>query len=105
MTKLDEKSLEIISKISSIPSLPFQEQQIAKYITDLLREWRISYEVDQFGNIIAVLPGESLTDGIGFVAHMDHPGFEIVQKENSNFIAKALPMPVLPPVIQITFSI
>ena len=90
MTKLDEKSLEIISKISSIPSLPFQEQQIAKYITDLLREWRISYEVDQFGNIIAVLPGESLTDGIGFVAHMDHPGFEIVQKENSNFIAKAL---------------
>jgi endoglucanase len=90
MSKLEETSLEIIANLGTIPSLPFQEQHIAKYITNLLSEWKISFEIDFFGNIIATLPGESGKNGIGFISHMDHPGFEIIKKENSRLIAKAL---------------
>ena len=75
-----------------VPSPPFFEDGPAQYIQDTLDSLDLDLQRDAFGNIIAHYdksPDRSQTP-IAFVAHMDHPGFEIFQTTEDGSTARAL---------------
>ena len=45
----------------------------------------IEFETNRYGNAIACIrTGEERRPSIAFVAHMDHPGFELTEAESTN---------------------
>ena len=107
MPSWKEHALEILARLGSSPATSFSEDGVAAVVKAVLGEMGVSFEEDAFGNILAKLASQSgesrsgvawpgsasgsnpsgSTIGstpnppIAFVAHMDHPGFEIVAVE------------------------
>ena len=73
-----ERPLEILRILSKAPAVSFYEILVSNLIKDILNDSGISLVEDEFGNIIAKINGLDPTiPPIAFVAHMDHPGFEV----------------------------
>ena len=91
MDKLQQRALDILSELGSRPAAPFHEDGPAAYILETLTDIGLSPHRDEFGNIIAHYHSPGADDPpIAFVAHMDHPGFEIVEASNDGLTAVAL---------------
>ena len=107
MPSWKEQALETLARLGSSPATSFSEDGVAAVIKAVLGEMGVRFEEDAFGNILATLPslsgssqsgkspsGSTPNPPIAFVAHMDHPGFEIVASdatfEGDSLIGKAL---------------
>ena len=91
MTDLKEQALAYLSRLGSHPATAFQENGVASEVNAILDELRLDHRQDDFGNIIAKIPGTDPTaNPLAIVAHMDHPGFEITGRHENGYIAKAM---------------
>ena len=91
MAQSDERALELLKGLGGRPATPFFEDGPARYAVAVLDQAGVPYERDDFGNIVARLRrgGESAEPPIAFVAHMDHPGFEVVEIDGRRALARA----------------
>ena len=89
-----KRALDILRLLGECPATSFHEGLVSRRIVDILDASKIDYRVDMYGNIIARVDGnleaESESLPIAFVAHMDHPGFEVVRYEEELPIATSL---------------
>ena len=87
-----ERGLEHLRDLGACPATPFFEELPARYITEVLRGARIEHRSDEFGNIISHIPTTAESSGppVAFVAHMDHPGFEVVEIDGAGAVARAV---------------
>ena len=87
-----DQALEILARLGSSPATSFSEDGVANLVKAVLGEIEVGFEEDAFGNILAKLPARpgsaagpttrsTPNPPIAFVAHMDHPGFEIVASD------------------------
>lgn len=98
----DRRALDILAGLGGCAAAPFYEREPARHIVGLLdgiegvEHWR-----DEYGNIIAHYAagrrgaGSGRRTPIAFVAHMDHPGYEIIARGDAAggrnmYIARAL---------------
>ena len=101
----DWRALDILAGLGGCAAAPFYEREPARHIVGLLdgiegvEHWR-----DEYGNIIAHYAAGQSGAGweqrtpIAFVAHMDHPGYEIIARDDggaadggrNRYIARAL---------------
>jgi len=85
------QALDFLARLGAQPAVAFHENGVATAVRSVLTEIGVSWRTDNFGNIIARIAGTD-TDGvppIAFMAHMDHPGFEIVGRDGDYLIGKA----------------
>lgn len=79
---VDTKTL--IERIFSKPTAPFREGWVLQEIEQILRENKIPFFRDAFGNLLA---GSSSASGIGqrliLQAHTDHPGFHLKAQQSA----------------------
>ena len=88
---LQPKYREVIQEIASCPATSFHEYLVSDRIKNILVRSEIDFIEDQYGNIVArVEGGQSDSPAIAFVAHMDHPGFEVSRTDSGKIIASAL---------------
>lgn len=85
-------ALKILSELGAIPAVSFHEHWMSEKICSLLDESNIPWMEDDYKNIIAHVntSDDNPNRPIAFIAHMDHPGFEITGKSNQHLIAKPL---------------
>ena len=69
--------LRLLERILPLPTAPFHENFISSFILEECAALGLDHELDQYGNII-VRQGPQGEASVAWVAHMDHPGFEIV---------------------------
>ena len=88
MNEQEQRALDILAGLAKNPAVPFHEWSVAEHILGVLATLDgVDYRRDDFGNIIArytapsiaALPESEREPPIAFVAHMDHPGYEIVR--------------------------
>ena len=85
------RALDFLARLGAQPAVAFHENGVATAVRRALTEIGTSWRTDNFGNIIARIPG-ARRDGvapIAFMAHMDHPGFEIVGRDGDYLVGKA----------------
>ena len=71
---------QLLVELLSIPTAPFHEHAIARYIIDRVKGMGLSIQADWYGNLYVRRPSTGRTrDRLAFMAHMDHPGFEAVE--------------------------
>lgn len=66
--------LSLLERLLSLPTAPFHERFVSRFLCEELGKARLDFTVDEYGNIVAELGGAPF---FACVAHMDHPGFEI----------------------------
>ena len=89
MPSHDQRALEHLRELGCRPAAPLFEQGPTSYIREVLAGLAgVDSRIDDFGNVIAHYANgsDASQPPIAFVAHMDHPGFEIVS-------ARAAPKP------------
>jgi endoglucanase len=69
--------MKILQQLCSIPTAPFAEQHVVRYVERFVRERRkLKLSRDRWGNLLIDLPaGRGKSPRTVFTAHMDHPGF------------------------------
>ncbi|MCE2456715.1 MAG: M20/M25/M40 family metallo-hydrolase [Dehalococcoidia bacterium] len=78
MNSKDQSALDILKDLGERPAAPFHEEPVATYIFSRLADLGLSPLRDEFGNVIVHYSNSDADDPpIAFVAHMDHPGFEV----------------------------
>ena len=86
------RALDFLARLGGQPAVAFHENGVATAVRGILTEIGATWRTDAFGNIIARIAGAD-PDGvppIAFMAHMDHPGFEIVGRDGDYLIGQAL---------------
>ena len=86
------RALELLRGLGACPATSFFEGLPAQYISQTLLQVGVEHWRDEFGNVVAHVraTGESSQPPVAFVAHMDHPGFEIVEIEGTGAVARAM---------------
>ena len=92
--QIEALSLRLLRGLGACAAVPFQEDLVSNFIRKFLDDMGLKAEPDAHGNLIVHRPGRSENAGscppIAFVAHMDHPGFEVVAVEGAVLTARAL---------------
>ena len=85
-------ALDFLARLGAQPAVAFHENGVATAVRGALAEIGVSWRTDSFGNIIAHIGGSAAGShpAIAFMAHMDHPGFEIVRRDGDYLIGQAL---------------
>ena len=81
------EALEFLERLGRHPAVAFHEAAVAAEVTAILDGLGLEHRTDEWGNILAKIPGAESTGGetdaatppLAIIAHMDHPGFEIVE--------------------------
>ena len=69
--------LDLLQRLLSLPTAPFHEQFVSAFLCEELKKAGLDFHLDQYGNIVTGYGEEE--NSVASVAHMDHPGFEIVE--------------------------
>ena len=78
----DSDSLQTLARLCALPAVSYHERPVADAIRRELEGAGVAVRADEFGNLIASLGDGEAGPGIAFVAHMDHPGFELFSPES-----------------------
>ncbi len=78
-----------LERLLALPTAPFHERFVAAFLRRELTAAGLDFTVDAYGNIIARAAGPAGAPSLAMVAHMDHPGFEIVDAANEKAEAHA----------------
>ena len=91
MNQKNNRALEILRELGERPAAPFHESAPAVYILETLKTIGLNPDTDDFGNVIAHYRNSQADNPpLALVAHMDHPGFEIVEASERGLLAVAL---------------
>ena len=83
--------IEILSDLGKFPATSYWEDGPSGYLINRAKRVGLEVSVDQWGNVLAVKPGsDPNAEGIAFVAHMDHPGYEVVAQQGDQLVLKTL---------------
>ncbi len=88
-----EEALDFLARLGGQPAVAYHESGVASVVREILDGIGVEYRIDPPGNILARLPGSSPdVPPLAIVAHMDHPGFELVERhgDGGEFVADAL---------------
>ena len=88
-----EEALDFLARLGAQPAVAFHEAGVAAEVRAILDGIGVEHSADSSGNILARLPGSNPdVPPLAIVAHMDHPGFELVERhgDGPEFVADAL---------------
>jgi putative aminopeptidase FrvX len=84
--------LRLAGRVLSLPTAPYHEQRVRAFVTTYCRRLGLRVEQDRAGNVIAKYSGRGgarPSKPLVFVAHMDHPGFEVTGRKQLEFLGGA----------------
>ena len=75
--------VRILERLARQPTAPFHEHRVAGEAAKIAEAFGGSVRRDRFGNLIVAPPGSRPGPPIWLVAHMDHPGLEVVARNEA----------------------
>jgi putative aminopeptidase FrvX len=76
--------VRLAGRLMRHPTAPFCESLVRTEVEEICRENRLSWERDPYGNLLIRLKRGRPRRAMVLVAHLDHPGFEILRALGSN---------------------
>lgn len=71
--------VRILERLARQPTTPLHEHAVAAEATAVARSFGASVRADPFGNLVVAPPRPRRGPPIWLVAHMDHPGLEVIR--------------------------
>jgi endoglucanase len=83
-----DDSLRLLREVGSEPTAPFHEDAPRRAIEGELRRLGVEPRRDGWGNVLATRGRGDRARPVALVAHMDHPGFEVVEARGTSARAR-----------------
>ena len=75
--------VDILRSLCKVPTVSYYERGVASLISGWCHGFGLTTAWDEFGNLYACHPGVDVQNAkVAFVAHMDHPGYEVVDRQS-----------------------
>jgi putative aminopeptidase FrvX len=88
---IESNALKILSDLGKYTATSYWEDGTAGYLAERAKAAGLDVSIDEWGNVLATKPGtDPAAPGIAFVAHTDHPGYEVVEQNGEKLTLKAL---------------
>ena len=87
---MNKRLRKIFHDVLSLPTAPFYEDAVAAFIRKFAGRRGIPAETDRYGNIVLRYTKGDQAESVALTAHMDHPGFEILDAEGRDLAARWL---------------
>lgn len=88
---IESSAIEILSDLGKFTATSFWEDGPADYLADRAELSGLEVTIDPWGNVLTTKKGSDPgAPGIAFVAHMDHPGYEVIAQDGVNITLKVL---------------
>src|SRR5258708_6829549 len=81
--------LALARQVLTLPTAPYHEHHVKAFVVQFCRKLPgVRVEHDRVGNVIVKYrrPGAGTSTPLVFVAHMDHPGFEMLGGNQAEFL-------------------
>ncbi|MBI5683885.1 MAG: M20/M25/M40 family metallo-hydrolase [Verrucomicrobia bacterium] len=78
--------LSLARRLFNNPTAPFHEERVARFIREFAIARGLRVRSDKFGNLIVCYRRGRGHRPVAFVAHMDHPGFEVIEDAAGGFV-------------------
>jgi len=79
--------LALARRVLTLPTAPYHEERVKAFVTEFCRQLpNVRVGQDQAGNVIARYRRGAAKTPLVFVAHMDHPGFEMLGGNRAEFL-------------------
>ena len=89
--QIKSAAIEILSELGEFAATSYWEDGPADYLAEHARNVGLEVVIDEWGNVLATKHGKDhAAPGIAFVAHTDHPGYEVVVRNGSKLTMKTL---------------
>ncbi len=85
--------LALSERFLQLPTAPYHEHAIQQAVLDVCARLNVPAQSDPAGNIIARCESGPIRNRppLVFVAHMDHPGFEVTGTDRAEFLGNVVP--------------
>ena len=83
--------LRILERIARRPTAPLHEHAVAREAARIARGSGANVRTDAHGNLVVRPPGKRSGPAIWLVAHMDHPGLEVIGTGTARLLGGVLP--------------
>jgi putative aminopeptidase FrvX len=88
---IESSAIKILSELGKLPATSYWEDGPARHLAVHAREAGLDVSIDDWGNVLATKSGTNPdAPGIAFVAHTDHPGYEVVAQDGAQITLKTL---------------
>jgi len=88
---IENAGIEILSELGKLPATSYWEDGPARYLAVRAKEAGLEVSRDEWGNVLATKAGTNPdAAGIAFVAHTDHPGYEVTVQDGLKLTLKTL---------------
>jgi len=82
-----DELLDLARRVLTLPTAPYHEQRVKAFVMEFCRQLPgVRMEQDRVGNVIARYRRGAAKTPLVFVAHMDHPGFEMLGGNRAEFL-------------------
>jgi len=82
--------ISLARRVLNEPTAPYHEQRVAARVRAECERLGLPLRRDRFGNLlIHYRRGKHLRHPLAFVAHMDHPGFEVLERSRNGAVRAA----------------
>src|ERR1017187_2448018 len=82
-----DELLTLARRVLTLPTAPYHEPDVKAFVLEFCRRLPgVRVEQDRVGNVIARYHRGAAKTPLVFVAHMDHPGFEMLDGNRAEFL-------------------
>ena len=78
--------LNLTERVLRLPTAPYHEHAVREFVINYCRGLGLPVETDRVGNLIVRYRRKARNAPLVFVAHMDHPGFEMLDGRRAEFL-------------------
>jgi len=87
---MNKPTLKLFTDLLTLPTAPYREDNVADFICTFAKRRNLPIKVDKYGNLIVRYTNGDRPKPVALTAHMDHPGFEVLQGQGRDLDARWL---------------
>jgi putative aminopeptidase FrvX len=87
---MNKQTLKLFTDLLSLPTAPYHEDAVSSFIQAFAKKRNLSLKADKYGNLIVRYTHGKNPKPVALTAHMDHPGFEVLEANGRNLMARWL---------------
>lgn len=87
---MNKQTLKLFTDLLALPTAPYYEDEVSAFIQAFAKKRGLALKADKYGNLIVRYTHGKNPKPVALTAHMDHPGFEVLEANGRDLKARWL---------------
>ena len=87
---MNKQTQKLFTDLLSLPTAPYKEGAVSAFIQAFAKKRGLTLKADKYGNLVVRYTHGKDPKPVALTAHMDHPGFEVLEATGRDLKARWL---------------